>query len=122
MDVEKIVKSGKYDLHTIDEVILSSGDRTDWISLDIRARDKDGRYLKRFTMSFSPDETIGQDMLAFIAREGETTASLKDLRNRLIGRDYVTLNLDNVKSGPKVEGINYDESMMWLELSPDFVR
>ena len=119
MDTEKIIGSEKYDLHTIDDVILFSDDGSNKISLDISARDKDNRYIKRFTMSFYPEDNFGQAMLNFLAREGETTISLDDLRSRLIGSSYITLNIDKVESGPKVEGINYDES---IKLSPDFVH
>lgn len=121
MNLEKMIGSGKYGSHVIEEARLLSEDRTDWIQIEIVARDDDDRYKKSFRLSFFADEPKGQEMLGFLAG-GKGKISLEEVSESLIGKKYLTLNIEKSKTGPKVDGIDYDESTMLLDLSPDFAN
>lgn len=123
MDIEKIIASGKYDCHTIEDVTFPTRGRTDYREVVLTARHNDGLYLKTFAMDLDPSGSLFDqllDFLAFCSPTEKKPVTEDDIRQSLRGIGYFTLNHDQARFPPVVEGITYDSRTRLFTLSPDF--
>ena len=119
MNNKKIIQSGKYDLHTIDDVILEHNKEYNYLDAGIFARENNNKYIKRFPLSIRPEEQEGQNFLEFLTNNGETELSVEEIKNRIMESNYFELNIDKARNGKKIKGINFTRGGL-LNLSSDF--
>ncbi|MBI2548599.1 hypothetical protein HYW21_04580 [Candidatus Woesearchaeota archaeon] len=122
MNIERIIASGKYDLHTIEDVVFRT-DRTDYMEVEFIARHNDGIYRKKLLMVLSVPDNFPEHIIDFLTSRSLTKrkpTTMEEVRQGLTGLGYFTFNYDRAKSPPRVRGIKYDPNQRLFTVSPAF--